>query len=60
MPYITSIEQMGIEKGIEKGREEERRSLALKMLQENIPLDMIARITDLTIAQLQQLQNQQE
>lgn len=60
MPYITSIEQMGIEKGIEKGREEERRSLALKMLQENIPLDMIARITDLTIAQLQQLQNQQQ
>ena len=60
MPYITSTEQMGIEKGIEKGREEERRSLALKMLQENIPLDMIARITDLTIAQLQQLQNQQE
>ena len=60
MPYITSIKQMGIEKGIEKGREEERRSLALKMLQENIPLDMIARITDLTIAQLQQLQNQQQ
>ena len=56
MPYITSIEQMGIE----KGREEERRSLALKMLQENIPLDMIAHITDLTIAQLQQLQNQQQ
>lgn len=57
MPYVTSIEQMGIE----KGKEEERRSLALKMLQENIPLDTIARITELTIAQLQQLQvNQQE
>lgn len=56
MPYVTSIEQMGIE----KGREEERRSLALKMLQENIPLETIARITDLTIAQLQQLQVDQQ
>lgn len=55
MPYVTSIEQMGIE----KGREEERRSLALKMLQENIPLEMISRITELTIAQLQQLQASQ-
>jgi hypothetical protein len=56
MPYVTSIEQMGIEKGIEKGKEAERRSLALKMLQESIPLETIARITELTIARLQQLQ----
>lgn len=55
MPYVTSIEQMGIQ----KGREEERRSLALKMLQENIPLETIARITELTITQLQQLQTSQ-
>jgi len=46
MPYITSIEQLGIE----KGREDERRSLALKMLQENIPLATIARITEFSIA----------
>lgn len=39
-------------------RQEERRSLALKMLQENIPLETIARITEYTIAQLQQLQSQ--
>ncbi|MEX0271449.1 hypothetical protein AB3R30_20140 [Leptolyngbyaceae cyanobacterium UHCC 1019] len=31
-------------------------SLALKMLQENLPLETIARTTKLTIAQLQQLQ----
>ncbi|MDX2239387.1 MAG: hypothetical protein NW224_01775 [Leptolyngbyaceae cyanobacterium bins.302] len=59
MPYVTSIEQIGIQKGREEGREEERRSLALKMLQENIPLETIARITELTIAQLQQLQADQ-
>ncbi len=51
MPYVTSIEQMA--------KQEERRSLALKMLQENIPLETIARITELTIAQLQQLQASQ-
>jgi predicted transposase YdaD len=45
---------------IEQGREEERRSLALKMLQENIPVETIARITELTIAQLQQLQANQQ
>ncbi|MEX0271446.1 hypothetical protein AB3R30_20125 [Leptolyngbyaceae cyanobacterium UHCC 1019] len=30
--------------------------LALKMLQENIPLETIVRITKLTIAELEQLQ----
>ncbi|MBW4474013.1 MAG: hypothetical protein KME45_27105 [Stenomitos rutilans HA7619-LM2] len=51
MPYVTSIEQMG--------REEERRSIALRMLQENILLEAIARITEWTIAELQQLQADQ-
>jgi predicted transposase/invertase (TIGR01784 family) len=60
MPYVTSIEQLGIEKGREQGREAERRSLALKMLQENIALETIARITGFSIAQLQQLQPQVE
>jgi hypothetical protein len=40
----------------EKGIVKERRSMALKMLQENIPIDLIARITEFTIEQLQQLQ----
>ena len=56
MPYITSIEQIGIE----KGREAERRSLALKMLQENLPLETIARITAFTVTELQQLQASQQ
>ncbi len=51
MPYVTSIERMGIE--------QERQKIALKMLQENIPLETIARITELTIEQLQQLQASQ-
>jgi hypothetical protein len=52
MSYVTSIERMGIE----QGKEQERQEIALKMLQENIPLDVITRITELTIEQLQQLQ----
>ena len=35
--------------------EQAHRSLALKMIQENMPLETIARITNLTIAQLEQI-----
>jgi predicted transposase/invertase (TIGR01784 family) len=44
--------------GREEGREEERFEMALKMLQKNMPLEMIVELTDLTVAQLQQLQAQ--
>jgi predicted transposase YdaD len=40
-----------------EAREEERDKIALKMIQENIPLETISRITGLTIEQLQQLQS---
>jgi hypothetical protein len=56
MPYVTSIERMGIEQGIEQGEDRATQKIALKMLQENIPLEVIARITGLTIDRLQQLQ----
>jgi predicted transposase/invertase (TIGR01784 family) len=59
MPYITSIERMGIEQGIEQGREVERETIALKMLQENISLETIARITALTISELEGFANEQ-
>jgi DNA-binding CsgD family transcriptional regulator len=35
--------------GIEQGIETERQAIALKMLREGIPLETIARITELTI-----------
>jgi hypothetical protein len=53
MPYVTSIEQMAEA----KGEEREKQTIALKMLQENIPLEVIARITGLTIDRLQELQS---
>jgi predicted transposase/invertase (TIGR01784 family) len=55
MPYVTSIQQMGIEQGEDRATQK----IALKMLQENISLEVIARITGLTIEQLQQLQSSQ-
>ena len=57
MQTMTSWEEKGIEKGIEKGKESERRSLALKMLQENISPDTIARITEFSISELKDLAN---
>jgi predicted transposase/invertase (TIGR01784 family) len=65
MPYVTSIEQMGIEQGIERGieqgieRGEDRatQKIALNLLRENVPLEIVARTTGLTIEQLQQLQS---
>jgi predicted transposase/invertase (TIGR01784 family) len=56
MPYVTSIERMGIEQGEDRATQK----IALNMLQENISLEMIARITGLTIEQLQQLQSDRE
>lgn len=58
MEILTSWEEKGLEKGLEKGREEERRAIALNMLRKNLPLETIAEVTGITIAQLQQLQSQ--
>jgi predicted transposase/invertase (TIGR01784 family) len=40
----------------EKGREKATQAIARKMLRKNLPLETIAEVTELTIAQLQQLQ----
>jgi predicted transposase/invertase (TIGR01784 family) len=58
MPYITSVEQIGYDRGKVEGKVEERKSIALNMLQRNLDLQTIAEITGLTIAQIQDLQGQ--
>jgi predicted transposase/invertase (TIGR01784 family) len=50
MENLTSWEERGVEK--------ERRTIALSMLQDNLPLEQISRHTRLTIEQLQQIQAQ--
>jgi predicted transposase YdaD len=56
MPYITSVEQIGYDRGIE----EKAIAIALNMLKDNLPLETIARLTGLSIPQLQQLQTQNQ
>jgi predicted transposase/invertase (TIGR01784 family) len=52
MPYITSIEQMAKAEGKIEGKTE----TALKLLQENIDMEVIARVTGLSPEALRQLQ----
>jgi hypothetical protein len=53
MPYVTSIERMGIE----QGRDSERKTIAVNMLRKNIPLETISEVTGLSIDRLQELQS---
>jgi hypothetical protein len=56
MPYITSIEQTAKA----EGKLEERQAIALKMLQENILVATIARLTELSTEQIEQLRSQSQ
>jgi hypothetical protein len=68
MPYVTSIERMGIERGIEqgiergieqgieRGKDEQRQAIARKMLAQNISLETIAELTELPLERVRQLQ----
>ena len=49
------IEQ-GVEQGIEQGRQETQAAIALNLIRKSLPLETIAEVTGLTLAQLQQLQ----
>ena len=58
MKYVTTIERMGIEQGIEQGREEEKKAIAFNMLRRHLDIETIVEVTGLTIDQLQSLQGQ--
>ena len=60
MPYITSIERIGYDRGKVEGQEEKAIAIALNMLNDRLPLETIARFTGLSIKQLQQLQTASE
>lgn len=53
MYTMTSWEEKGMEKGMEKARQ----AIALNLLRQGISIDVIAQATGLTISQLQQLQD---
>ncbi len=58
MPYITSVEQIGYDRGMKEGQEEKAITIALNMLRKNLDLETIAEITGLTVIQLQEMQVQ--
>jgi predicted transposase YdaD len=58
MPYITSVEQIGYERGVKVGEERGERSLILRLLTRKvgaIPDHEIDRLTTLSLAQLEAL-----
>jgi hypothetical protein len=60
MKSVTTIERMAEERGGEKARTEERRSLALKMLQEGATLDFVTKVTGFSAVQIQDIQAEAE
>jgi len=52
---LYQAEKRGIEKGIEKGREEEKLTIARNMLKLNLSLEAISRATGLSIDKLNKL-----
>jgi predicted transposase YdaD len=54
------LEQLQIAKleGEQQGKQEQQQEIALKMLRENIPFDVIERFTGVSIEQLQVLRSQ--
>lgn len=60
MPYITFAERYGMEKGIERGIEQGMDIVAKKMLLEGVEIAFIAKMTELSPAHIQKLQQTAE
>jgi predicted transposase YdaD len=56
MPYITTGERIGYDRGKVEGKVEERQSIALNLFRQGIPIEVIAQATGLTVIQLQEIQ----
>ncbi|MGL1890244.1 MAG: Rpn family recombination-promoting nuclease/putative transposase [Spirochaetaceae bacterium] len=50
----SSVEQ-GIEKGLKQGREQEKELIALELLKENLPVELIAKTTKLTVQEVKSI-----
>lgn len=65
MPYITSVEQIGYDRGVKEAEQrsheqllEAQRSIALNLLRQGLSIEVIAQATGLTLTKLQEMQNQ--
>lgn len=55
---ISTVDRKAEERGREQGIEQEKHKVASNMLKENIPIDLIAKITGLSIEQVKKLQRE--
>ena len=55
---IEYAKETGLEEGLAKGREEERNSIALKMLKNNLPVQTICDVTGLSVEEVLKLQKE--
>ena len=60
MPYITTGERIEYDRGKVEGQEEKAIVIAINLLKQGIPIDVIAQATGVSIAELQQLQTKSE
>ncbi len=56
---IEYAKEIGLEEGLAKGREEERNSIVLKMLQNNLPVQTICDVTGLSVENVTKLKEQE-
>jgi predicted transposase/invertase (TIGR01784 family) len=50
-------EQLGEQRGEQRGQQQKQQEIALNLLQENVPMEIVSRTTGLTIEQLEQLRS---
>ena len=55
---IEYAKETGLEEGLAKGREEERNSIVLKMLKNNLPVQTICDVTGLSMKEVLKLQKE--
>ena len=55
MEIVTSWMREGLAQGIEQGEQAKQIEILKRMLAENLPIDLIARITGLSIEEIQQI-----
>jgi hypothetical protein len=53
MTFITSVEEIGIKKGLKKGRQEERQGIVLSMLSNGMSVEDVAKFTGLSISEVE-------
>jgi predicted transposase YdaD len=63
MTFVTSVERIGYKRGQKETLEKSKKQteeMVLKMLAEPLPLETIAKFTNLSIEKIQKIQSQQK